>query len=170
MLKISVVFAALMVVAVHPPSWAANHTHTHAEGSGHQQSGAATVHQGGHWTAPAHARQMVSPVPPTSGSIGDGAVLFQENCAACHGSTGRGDGELAADLETKPSDLMAMAPTHEPGDFAWKIINGRGEMPPWEGVLSDEEIWHVVNFLKELPALDGSPLPMHGASGIQHGG
>ncbi len=100
-----------------------------------------------------------------------GGTLFQENCAACHGADGRGGGGLAADLETVPADLMAMAPGHPPGDFAWKIANGRGEMPPWQGALSDDDIWHIVNFIKELPNdSEAAPMPMHGATGTQHGG
>ena len=161
MSRIAFGVSALFLVAALPAA-AASHSHDHGAGQGH---GGAHAH--GHWTAPATAQTTVNPVPATADSLRTGAALFQQNCATCHGPSGRGDGELAGDLETAPADLMTMAPTHTDGDFAWKIANGRGEMPPWEGALSEEEIWHVVNFLKDLPA------QMHGAPADQpegHGG
>lgn len=38
----------------------------------------------------------------------NGRVLFQENCAGCHGDTGRGDGPWAAGLARKPADLTQL--------------------------------------------------------------
>ncbi|CUH64044.1 Cytochrome c, mono-and diheme variants [Thalassovita gelatinovora] len=38
----------------------------------------------------------------------EGAALYANNCAICHGSTGRGDGELAKSLRPAPSDLTAI--------------------------------------------------------------
>lgn len=34
-----------------------------------------------------------------------GRALFQANCAACHGASGRGDGPAAAELARRPADL-----------------------------------------------------------------
>lgn len=170
MLKVVFAVAALLTVAAHPPAWAMSHSHTHEAGEGHGHGAAAGGHQQGHWNAPAHAQQIPNPMAATADSLRTGAALYQQNCAACHGATGRGDGELAADLETAPADLVTMAPTHPAGDFAWKIANGRGEMPPWEGALTDEEIWHVVNFLKDLPMqMTGAPAHSHGTAGGGHG-
>ncbi len=45
-------------------------------------------------------------------SPGEGAVLFADNCAMCHGAQARGDGELAreirADRGKKPADLTLL--------------------------------------------------------------
>lgn len=38
----------------------------------------------------------------------EGAALFAENCASCHGVTGRGDGELAAGMRPAPTDLTRL--------------------------------------------------------------
>ena len=43
------------------------------------------------------------PEPP------EGAALFAENCALCHGPAGRGDGDIAAGLRPKPADLTRLA-------------------------------------------------------------
>lgn len=39
----------------------------------------------------------------------DGAAFFAQNCASCHGASGRGDGPLAANLTQKPRDLTLLA-------------------------------------------------------------
>lgn len=39
----------------------------------------------------------------------EGATLFAENCAVCHGPTGRGDGALAKGMRPKPADLTLIA-------------------------------------------------------------
>ena len=38
-----------------------------------------------------------------------GRTLYSDHCVACHGDTGRGDGPLAADLDTPPPDLTQIA-------------------------------------------------------------
>ena len=44
------------------------------------------------------------PSPGTSG-----AADFAELCAPCHGTTGQGNGPMAADLAKKPADLTGLA-------------------------------------------------------------
>lgn len=39
----------------------------------------------------------------------EGAALYAGNCAVCHGPAGRGDGDLAADLEKRPADLTLIS-------------------------------------------------------------
>lgn len=39
----------------------------------------------------------------------EGAAIYDENCALCHGPTGRGDGEVSGDLTPAPSDLTKIA-------------------------------------------------------------
>ncbi len=98
-----------------------------------------------------------------------GALAYQQNCAACHGAEGRGDGPATAALETAPADLFRMAPMHSDGDLAWKITHGRGEMPGWRGILGADEIWHIVNYLRHLPqiASTASQAPKNGATGAR---
>ena len=39
----------------------------------------------------------------------DGAKLYADQCASCHGASGMGDGPLADGLDRKPSDLTTIA-------------------------------------------------------------
>lgn len=45
--------------------------------------------------------------PQSTPDLVRGASLFQEYCARCHGSSGNGKGELAADLHPRPADLAS---------------------------------------------------------------
>ena len=44
----------------------------------------------------------------------EGRAIYVENCAQCHGVSGKGDGPWASDLSPRPSDLTALSPG---GDF-----------------------------------------------------
>ncbi len=39
----------------------------------------------------------------------EGAAIYADNCALCHGATGQGDGPLARQLERAPTDLTRLA-------------------------------------------------------------
>ncbi|MCA9780957.1 MAG: cytochrome c, partial [Candidatus Eremiobacteraeota bacterium] len=94
---------------------------------------------------------------PTQERIERGAKLYQANCALCHGSIGKGDGDGGASLDPAPTDLT------QPGIYKYGHrelaifrtekfgIDGTG-MAGWDGILSDEELWcitHYVMFLQE---------------------
>src|SRR6201996_6572183 len=68
-----------------------------------------------------------------------GAVVFSENCSTCHGATGHG-GNGGPDLTTMP-----LAQTEE--GAIQQVTNGGGGMPPFGGVLSEEEIENVAAYV-----------------------
>lgn len=86
-----------------------------------------------------------------------GEALWAENCAPCHGTSGRGDGPTAQSpqmADYPPPDLadQAAARQRTPAELFLVIKEGRMErlMPPWGGRLSDAEIWDVVAFAQTL--------------------
>ena len=105
-----------------------------------------------HWSAPAAEKARSNPVAMNREGLMEAGELFRENCAECHGSEGKGNGPIARDLESEPANIFAMAQHHSDGDLRWKIAKGRGEMPGWEEVLSEEQIWLLVHYMKSLPA------------------
>ena len=110
-----------------------------------------------HWSAPAVAAKRRNPMPTDAASLEQGRQLFKQNCIVCHGPEGRGDGPAAASLKPLPADLAMMVRHHPDGDLAWKIANGRGAMPAWEGTLSEDQIWMLVNYIKTLRVPSGLP-------------
>jgi mono/diheme cytochrome c family protein len=69
---------------------------------------------------------------------------------SCHGENAEGNGPAATVLTPKPANLKKMSGTHSDGEFAWKIENGRGPMPAWKNILSENQIWDIVNYIQSL--------------------
>lgn len=91
-----------------------------------------------------------NPMPHEPKSISRGAAIWATTCAACHGPEGRGDGPVTARLPKKPKDLTRIAPPpiFPDGVLAYRIATGGVVMPAWAGVLSEQDIWDLVNFIR----------------------
>ena len=81
--------------------------------------------------------------------LGEGGEAFRQACAACHGATGHGNGELAAFLTVRPSDLTTLARDNGgafPARDVYRIIDGRDlvdahgarAMPVWGAQFSTD--------------------------------
>lgn len=93
-----------------------------------------------------------NPFPRSSQSIKRGRQLFHQYCEACHGAGGTGDGPAAASLPRRPEDLTRIAPPpyFPDGVVAYRIANGNDVMPAWKSVLSADDIWDLINFIRSL--------------------
>lgn len=95
-----------------------------------------------------------NPIAMSQESIATGEALYVENCVDCHGPRGEGDGEL---LEGSPPNANLTLPhlfDHTEGELHWWISEGRSgtPMPGFSDMMSDEEIWHLVNYVYYLNA------------------
>lgn len=83
-----------------------------------------------------------------------GASIYQQNCAACHGMTGAGDGPDAATLSTAPqplNDATAMQELSPAAAFhIAKFGSESGEMPDQLGLLNDGQLWQTVYYAWSL--------------------
>jgi mono/diheme cytochrome c family protein len=73
-----------------------------------------------------------------------GKTLYQDNCAGCHGATGKGDGPLKAYLIKAPSDLTTITQRHQgtfPQQRLWETIDGRGSTEPGPHGSREMPIW-----------------------------
>jgi putative copper resistance protein D len=97
------------------------------------------------------ARMSPGPVPATADSIAAGAALYAEKCVICHGEEGLGNGPLGLTLRPPPAVLHAHVPLHPDEELYGFIANGfpNTAMPAFSRELSSEEIWHLVNFLRD---------------------
>ncbi len=88
------------------------------------------------------------------GSAADGARVYASQCGGCHGDEGKGDGPAAAAVLPKPKDLRSPEVWRDRNDAALRELVKRGKpgtmMPPFEGILSDEEVAAVVTFIRRF--------------------
>jgi mono/diheme cytochrome c family protein len=101
------------------------------------------------WEVPAEYKNMANPVAKTDESVKAGQGLYVKYCASCHGKTGLGDGVKARMLKDYAGDFSGdYYQNQTDGEHFYKTKFGRNEMPKYEGKLSDENIWHMVNYMR----------------------
>ncbi len=81
-----------------------------------------------------------------------GAEVFKTNCESCHGPQGHGDGPAGAALDPAPKNLAELQATAGDDYLYWRINTGKEgtSMVAWKGVLTDEQIWQAVSFIRTL--------------------
>lgn len=118
-----------------------------------------------------------APAAP-GGQLQQGKKVFDDNCAKCHGKTGRGDGPSSIKLGFHPRDLTLGAfkcrctpsgqpPTDE--DLLRTVAKGLPGTPmvSWEKTLSESDRTAVVQYVKSLSkAFTAGNLPSCGAAPV----
>lgn len=103
--------------------------------------------------------RYASKTNPLSGSAENfkaGQELYKQNCAACHGATGLGDGPAGANLNPPPPNIAAASktPMASDGYLYWTIAEGgvplQTAMPPFKNTLNPDQIWKIIIFLRRL--------------------
>ncbi|HKG60936.1 MAG TPA: cytochrome c [Pyrinomonadaceae bacterium] len=109
------------------------------------------------WELPADADKTKNPTTANAESVEKGKALYLDkdkgNCIFCHGETGAGNEANLARLRRKPADLTnkERMTAMTDGEVYWKITKGiRGIMPAGERKMTEEERWHVVNYVRTL--------------------
>jgi len=97
-----------------------------------------------------------NPVPETPATIEKGRVAFSHYCVACHGLDGQNTGVPFADRMAPPVPPLnaKQVQSYADGQLKWVIDNGVSPsgMPASKGILTDDEIWSVVVYIRHLPA------------------
>jgi mono/diheme cytochrome c family protein len=103
------------------------------------------------WVVPANFKSMKNPIAVSDASTKAGQALFIKTCSPCHGKTGLGDGMKVKSLKVLPNDLTkADFQNQTDGEHFYKTKTGKGEMTKYEGKLSDDDIWNIVNYMRTL--------------------
>ena len=111
-----------------------------------------TIDQPKPWAVPEKNAKAVNPVKSGAESIAAGKALWGTHCASCHGKTGLGDGNKAAQLKTTPPDFSKAAfHAQSDGSLFYKVAEGRDDMPSFKKKIPDqEEIWSLVVYMRTL--------------------
>jgi mono/diheme cytochrome c family protein len=86
---------------------------------------------------------------PAAAQSDRGKGIFEDRCAICHGSDGKGNGPAASSLSPSPTDFTN--PGFWQGDVNAKITdtieNGKGPMPPVD--LDSSQIKAVIDYMSQ---------------------
>lgn len=96
-----------------------------------------------------------NPLPANDETIANGRKAFGYYCVACHGLDGQATGVPFAESMSPPVPSLASAEvqSYSDGQLKWIIDNGiyPSGMPASKGILSDDEIWSMIRYLRNLP-------------------
>ena len=116
-----------------------------------------------------------NPLVDQEATIKDGRIAFGHYCIVCHGLDGQNTGvPFASSLEPPvPSLASKDVQKYTDGQLKWIIENGIAPsgMPSSHGILSDEEMWAIVVYLRHLPPAGslGEPRVYSGEEGEDDG-
>lgn len=98
------------------------------------------------------AAALENPVEATRASLATGRQRYVFLCRQCHGNRGAGDGDMAH-AGGIPSDFTDDVWDHgdSDGEIFTVIRDGvSADMQGYANRLSDEDIWHLVNYIRSL--------------------
>ncbi|GBD87359.1 cytochrome c6 [bacterium BMS3Abin03] len=104
---------------------------------------------GNKWIAPAFAKSIKNPLKGDKSSVKLGKELYVQQCATCHGESGTGNGPSARFLEKHPRNFTEKEfKSQADGEIFWKITTGNPPMPSFKGMLTKEQRWQLVNYIR----------------------
>jgi mono/diheme cytochrome c family protein len=103
------------------------------------------------WVAPASSANLKNPFKGNAKATSDGKMIYNQMCVLCHGLQGKGNGEAGLSLDKKPADFLALKIINETdGAIFWKITTGKAPMAGYEELLTEDQRWKLVNYIREL--------------------
>jgi mono/diheme cytochrome c family protein len=124
----------------------------------HQHAGAQHPATGAHHHP--EAAKIQNPVAADATSVAAGQKLYVKHCSECHGDTGKGDGEMAGDLDPKPANLTDAEWKHGSSDGEIFVVirdgvKGTG-MKSFAKKMATHDMWDLVNYIRSI-----GPKPSH---------
>lgn len=108
-------------------------------------------------------KKQKNPLPDNADTLADGKEAFSHYCVACHGMDGQNTGVPFVDHISPPVPSLASPEVQGYTDGQLKTILDYGiepsGMPGSKGVLSDEELWSIVVFIRHLPPAGSQGIP-----------
>src|SRR5689334_12640082 len=110
-----------------------------------------TESNNGTWKAPDDADDLKNPCTNITTVEKKGHSLYHVYWWSCHGESGYGDGAAGKALGQRPANFHERRVREETdGALFWKMSNGRGNMPPFKDVLSEEQRWQLVSYVRHI--------------------
>lgn len=125
-----------------------------------------------HNAVEAGARDLQPPARITPAMLETGASHYKAMCQHCHGGPGAEREEWAQGMRPRPPHLSEAAAEWEAREVFWLAKHGvrMTGMPAFGPTHSDEELWAIAAFVKELPGMTAERYAAAGARAEQgHG-
>lgn len=116
----------------------------------------------------AEARALASPLPSSPETVAQGKALYngKGTCFNCHGKDGDGHGPVAAQLDPSPRNFQhhGFWRHRTEGEIFWVIKHGSPgtSMIGFDGQLTDEEIWTIIQYERSFDGEHGPGMMGHG--------
>ncbi len=99
------------------------------------------------WEVPADKKARNSYIQFTPATAKQGEDIFTKNCVSCHGNPGKGNSLKS--LNPVPPDLGGSdVKVRTDGELFYMISTGKQIMPSFANVLSEEERWKVISYIR----------------------
>jgi mono/diheme cytochrome c family protein len=102
------------------------------------------------WGVPSAVKNSKNPFASTPEARAGAAADYAAHCKSCHGANGDGRGERAERLSIAPADFRdghALG-LRTDGELFWIISEGHKPMPGFRGTMSEQERWHLVDYVR----------------------
>jgi mono/diheme cytochrome c family protein len=96
------------------------------------------------------AHTLANPVAADEASVSRGRNLFGTYCALCHGNDAKGMGSVSPKFIPAPDITSEYYRSLPDGHFYYVMKNGGAVMPSYRESLGEQDIWDIVNHLREL--------------------
>jgi mono/diheme cytochrome c family protein len=102
-----------------------------------------------------HKPQGNNPIEPTAANLTTGAKEYEEHCAFCHGGAKAKISPMVNKFNPPVPQLINRIPHDDDAWLFWITKHGvrMTGMPAWDGVMSDDEMWKVIAFVKHSDKL-----------------
>jgi len=109
---------------------------------------------GDDWKAPDDADNFKNPLGNSPLSEQKGKEVYNLYCLSCHGESGFGDGAAGASFARRPANFHSERVREQSdGALFWKMTNGKVNMPPFKDVLSEQQRWQVVSYIRKISVM-----------------
>jgi mono/diheme cytochrome c family protein len=100
------------------------------------------------WIVPDDKKGKLCDYEFNQSSISQGLEKYNANCISCHGNPSKNN---YVNLTPTPGDPASENfQTNSDGELFHKIKEGNGQMPSFKNILSTEELWSVISYIRSF--------------------
>lgn len=100
------------------------------------------------WEVPEDRSDKLSTFEFTDATRSAGEATYALDCKSCHGDPGKGNYQALNPVPGDPATEKIQI--NSDGSLHYKISEGRGLMPSFKRILSPDDIWNVISFIRSF--------------------